>query len=167
MFLGVAVFAQQSVSTAPLIRIRKAAREQWQTRGRITPGTNAADLRRRAIAQKIKMRSAGAAAAFGSGAGWSSLGPLPLPSDASGVGLQDYNWISGRTTAVAIDPNDGTGNTIFAGGAYGGLWKSTNAGNSSPNPSTVIWTPLTDDQATLAIGAISIQPQSANPGRHG
>jgi hypothetical protein len=126
-------------------------------------GVDAADLRRRAIAQKIKMRSAGAAIAFGSGAGWNSLGPFPLPSDASGIGLQDYNWVSGRATAVAIDPNDGTGNTVYAGGAYGGLWKSTNAGNLGPNPSAVMWTALTDDQPTLAIGAISVQPQTANP----
>jgi hypothetical protein len=163
IFLGEAAFAQQSSQTAQSIRIRKTAREQWQSRWRSIAGTNAADLQRRAIAQKIKMRSAVSAAALGSGAGWSSLGPSPLPSDASGIGLQDYNWVSGRVTAVAIDSNDATGNTIFVGGACGGLWKSVNAGTLSPNPSAVTWTALTDDQATLAIGAIAIQPQSANP----
>jgi photosystem II stability/assembly factor-like uncharacterized protein len=86
-----------------------------------------------------------------------------LPSDASGIGLQDYNWVSGRATTVAIDPNDPSGNTVYAGGAYGGVWKSTNAGNLSPSPVAVNWTPLTDNQATLAIGAIAIQKQLGNP----
>ena len=33
----------------------------------------------------------------------------------------------------------------------------------SPNPSSVTWTPMTDDQPTLAVGAIAIQPQLASP----
>ena len=107
-------------------------------------------------------RARSAATAGISGA-WVSLGPLPLPSDASGIGLQDYNWVSGRATTIVIDPNDLSGNTVYAGGAYGGVWKSTNAGNLSPSPVTVNWTPLTDNQATLAIGAIAVQKQIANP----
>ncbi len=87
---------------------------------------------------------------------WTSLGPAPLASDASGVGQQDYNWVSGRATAVAIDPADPTANTVYLGGAYGGVWKSTNAATQSPG--NVAWTPLIDDQATLAVGAIAIQP---------
>jgi hypothetical protein len=79
-----------------------------------------------------------------------------LASDASGVGQQNYNWVSGRATAVAIDPSDQTANTVYLGGAYGGVWKSTNA--TSQSPANVIWTPLIDDQATLAVGALAIQP---------
>jgi hypothetical protein len=77
------------------------------------------------------------------------------------VGQQDYNWVSGRATAVAIDPADATANTVYLGGAYGGVWKSTNA--TSPDPAGVSWTPLTDNQATLAVGAIAVQPQLSNP----
>jgi hypothetical protein len=87
---------------------------------------------------------------------WSPLGPAPLASDASGVGQDDYGWVSGRATAVAVDPADLTGNTVYIGGAYGGVWKSTNA--ASPSPANVLWQPLTDDQATLAVGAIAVQP---------
>ena len=76
--------------------------------------------------------------------------------------LQDYNWVSGRATSVAIDPADSTGNTVFVGGAFGGIWKSTNAGPLSANPASVTWTPLIDDQATLAVGAIAIQPGNSN-----
>jgi hypothetical protein len=45
---------------------------------------------------------------------------------------QDYNWVSGRATSVLIDPADTSGNTVLLGGAYGGLWRSTNAGSLSP-----------------------------------
>ncbi len=94
---------------------------------------------------------------------WSSLGPAPLASDASGVGEYDYGWVSGRATAVAIDPADPTGNTVYIGGAYGGVWKSTNATQAvSQNSSSVTWTALTDNQATLAVGAIAIQPGNNN-----
>jgi hypothetical protein len=92
--------------------------------------------------------------------GWTPLGPVPLASDASG-GFQDYHQVSGRATAVAIDPADFTGNTLFIGGAQGGVWKSTNAAASVAN--NVTWTAVTDDQATLSTGAIVIQPGNSNP----
>jgi hypothetical protein len=139
------------------------AREQWQMPGRTIPGASAAALRDRALQQKLQLRSAPRVTQNAAGASgvWTSLGPLP--SDASGMGLQDYSWVTGRATAVAIDPNDPSGNTVFAGGAYGGVWKSSNAGSASPSPVSVNWTPLTDNQATLAIGAIAIQPQLSIP----
>ena len=72
--------------------------------------------------------------------------------------MQDYNWVSGRATSVLIDPADSTGNTVLLGGAYGGLWKSTNAGSMNSNPASVTWQALIDDQPTLAVGAIALQP---------
>ncbi len=94
---------------------------------------------------------------------WVQLGPAPVISDASGVGLQDYNFVAGRATTVAVDPADSTSNTVYVGGAFGGLWKSSNAGPLSSLPGSVAWAPLTDNQATLAIGSIAIQPQLNNP----
>jgi hypothetical protein len=128
------------------------AQEQWIQHGAI------AALRYRAYQQKLKMRRAPAAIPSG-GAIWTSLGPAPLAS--SGVGPGTYNWVSGRATAIAIDPSDATGNTVFAGGAYGGVWESTNAGAASPSPATVVWRAATDDQATLAVGSIAVQPWSS------
>ena len=141
-------------------RSERYGREIWQAQGRLLPNANAADLRRKAIQQKINLRSIQTAPSNGS---WLSLGPLPLPSDASGIGVQDYGWVSGRVTAVAIDPNDPSGNTVFVGGAHGGVWKSSNAGSLSLAPDSTVWKPVTDDQATLAIGAIAVQPQLSNP----
>ncbi len=91
------------------------------------------------------------------------LGPVPLASDASGDGFQNYNQVSGRATAVAIDPADASGNTVYVGGAQGGVWKSGNAATALAN--SVTWTAVTDDQATLSTGAIAIQPGNSNPGQ--
>ena len=147
-------------------------REQWFLRGRIASGRPAAALVTRAFRKRAQIRSVSSNRSLASSqiiaGNWTALGPLPLSSDASGTGIQDYGWLSGRATAVAIDPADTSGNTVYVGGAYGGLWKSSNAGPASQNPSTVVWTPLIDDQVTLAVGSIAIQPQppaGADPAR--
>ena len=74
------------------------------------PGVNSTALRQNAFEQKLRMRSlrASSQSVPGIGGVWVSLGPLPLPSDASGSGDQDYGWVTGRATAIAIDPNDPT-----------------------------------------------------------
>ena len=145
------------------------ARDQWFMRGRTAPnGESAAALRFRAYQQKLQMRklqfaarSATAAAQLFAGWGWSSLGPAPLASDP-GTG-QNYGAVSGRATAVAIDPADATGNTVYIGGAYGGVWKSTNGG--AADAGSVVWTPVLDYESTLAVGAIAIQPGNNDPTR--
>src|SRR3954469_17335825 len=155
--------AAPNVISERSIRERVLSRQKWQSAGRRVPGASSAALRARAIQQKLQMRSASAFNFAATAGTWKSLGPQSLPSDASGTGLQDYGFVSGRATAVAIDPNDLSGNTVFTGGAYGGIWKSTNAGTLSTNSSSVTWVPLTDTQATLAIGSIAVQPQLSNP----
>ena len=162
--VGRNTLAQVSETAPTASRARRAQAEAWFARGRAIPGESAANLRHQAHLQKLQMRAAAQLTLRSpqvSSSGWSSLGPAPLPSDASGNGQQDYNWVSGRATAVAIDPADATANTVYAGGAYGGVWKSTNA--AATNPASVTWTPLIDNQATLAVGAIAIQPQLSNP----
>jgi len=150
-----------------------AARDQWFMQGRVAPkGKTAAELRWQAYQQKIQMRAARMVAARKSGAvgtaaqaalaaagtTWAPLGPAPLQSNP-GSG-QDYGFVSGRATSVVIDPADATGNTVYLGGAYGGVWRSKNAGSLSSNPTSVTWTPMTDTQSTLAVGAIALQPCS-------
>jgi hypothetical protein len=146
-------------------------RNEWFFRGRLVHGKPSAELRRRAYQAKLQMRARPASAlartapatgkTVSSSIPWIPLGPMPLASDASGNGTQDYRQVSGRATAAAIDPADPTGNTIYIGGAQSGVWKSTNA--ASNTASNVIWSPVTDDQATLSIGAIAIQPGNADP----
>jgi hypothetical protein len=149
----------------------------WNQRGRsVRPGESAAGLRFRAYRQKMAMRAQRAATAANatpatpppdsgspsSSTVWAPLGPAPLASDATGDGAQDYNWVSGPATSVLIDPADSTGNTVLLGGAYGGLWKSTNAGSQNSNPALVTWQTLIDDEPTLAVGAIALQPGNSN-----
>jgi|HubBroStandDraft_6_1064221.scaffolds.fasta_scaffold376124_2 hypothetical protein len=151
-----------------------AERNAWFYRGRVyggrlTPAVPAAELRRRAFQAKLQMRAQRAATPGSArrdgtpspSLPWQPLGPAPLASDASGNGTQDYRQVSGRATAVAIDPADPTGNTVYISGAQGGIWQSTNAAN--PTANNVTWTPLSDDQATLSFGALVIQPGNANP----
>ncbi len=165
--------AKQTVPKAPIPdsdsdHIKE--RNEWFFRGRLVPGKPSAKLRHKAYQAKLQMRVQHAAALAtlarspstpGASTSWTPLGPAPLASDATGNGTQDYRQVSGRATAVAIDPADPTGNTVYLGGAQAGVWKSANA--ASPPANNVTWTPLTDDQATLSIGAIAIQPGNANP----
>ena len=143
-------------------------RNDWFYRGRVVRGLPSAELRRRAYQGKVALRKQRATAlaqspsqlSFSVGS-WVPLGPVPLESDASGNGTQDYGYVAGRATAVVIDPADSSGNTVFVGGAQAGIWKSTNAAYS--NASSVVWSPISDDQATLSIGVIAIQPGDSNP----
>ena len=59
---------------------------------------------------------------------------------------------SGRVTAIAVDTSDATGNTVYVGGAEGGVWKTTNGGTN--------WSALTDAQFSLAIGSLAIDPNN-------
>ena len=143
-----------------------AGRDKWFMQGRVAPaGKTPAEMRWQAYQQKIQLRAArivaakkaGAAAINTAGsAGWTALGPAPLVSDPGTT--QDYGFVSGRATSVLIDQADATGNTVYLGGAYGGLWRSQNGAASSV--SSVAWTPLIDTQPTLAVGAIALQPCS-------
>lgn len=138
--------------------------ELWFRSGRQARTGNTSALLYRAYQQKMAMRrqaaatsstrvsSDGTLATPGTGPAWTNLGPAPISSES----LQDYGNNSGRVTSLAVDQSDVTGNTVYAGGAFGGLWRSTNAAAS--DPTTVTWTPLIDDQATLAVGAIAIKP---------
>jgi hypothetical protein len=89
---------------------------------------------------------------------WTQIGPQPtLPAgNLSGT----PGATSGRVTAIAVDPTDASGNTVFIGGAEGGVWKTTTGGisvNGAP-----AWTPLTDNQPSLAIGALAIAIDPTN-----
>ncbi|HWX92089.1 MAG TPA: hypothetical protein VNY29_05605 [Terriglobales bacterium] len=148
------------------------ARDQWFMRGRSAPnGESAALLRYLAYQQKLQLRRQQVAARaivavpHVSSSGWNALGPAPLASDATGTGFQDYHQVSGRATAVAIDPADATGNTVYIGGAHGGVWKSTNAGPASTSAASVTWNPVLDYESTLAVGAIALQPGNTDPAR--
>ncbi|MDA4129008.1 MAG: hypothetical protein OK422_06105 [Thaumarchaeota archaeon] len=79
---------------------------------------------------------------------WAELGPKPIVKPSATPNYYGTAPFSGRITAIAI--NSSNPQTIYVGGAQGGVWKSTDGGST--------WTPLTDSQPSLAIGSISISP---------
>lgn len=147
------------------------ARREWFRDGRqsAVPGVSSAEMLHRAQQQrqavrvlrqqqaiaKTSGRNGAAPAITAATASWQLLGPKPMLSSDDPLNFQDYGPVSGRVTGVAIDQTDASGNTVYIAGAYGGVWKSTNAAGPA---GSVTWTPLTDDQATLAVGALALSP---------
>ena len=97
-------------------------------------------------------------------AAWQPLGPSSIISPI-------YNNLTGRVAAIATDPNDPTGNTVYLGTTGGGVWKSINAAGPL---GAVTFLPLTDTLPvfsnnagssvvpSLTIGALAVQP-AVNP----
>ena len=74
---------------------------------------------------------------------WTPVGPGP-------VVVSPTSAFAGRVISIAFDPTNA--NTIYIGAANGGVWKSTNRG--------VTWSPRSDYQNSLAIGALAIDPNN-------
>lgn len=62
--------------------------------------------------------------------------------------VTNYGAVGGRVTSLVADPTNAA--TLYAGTAGGGVWKTTDGGQN--------WTPATDAQPSLAIGAMAIAP---------
>jgi len=75
--------------------------------------------------------------------------------------LTSLSWVSrgpanvgGRTRAIIVDPDDTTHKTWFASAATGGIWKTTDGGNT--------WTNLSDDLSNLAVNAMAMAKSNTN-----
>ena len=90
---------------------------------------------------------------------WTAVGPASIGEGSSVNGADP----SGRVTGLAIDPSDPSGNTVYAGGASGGIWKTTDF--LTTNPSGPTWIPLTDFGPTSGVntGGIAIFPRNHDP----
>lgn len=174
-------------------RDRPQERAKWFMRGRMVDGKPGAEQLHRAYDQKLNNRRlqglARARAAQGTSGDttasprplfvtappnsppWNFLGPAPTATAAfNNLKQQNYGPAVGRVTAVAVDQGDTTGNTVYVGGASGGLWRTTNAVSAARTCDSVTgvctanvgWTPLTDGQATLTVGSIALQPGNSN-----
>ncbi len=82
---------------------------------------------------------------------WVNVGPAPILGGQIGA-TGDTRSMSGRVTAIAVDP--GNPNHWLAGAAQGGIWETFDAGAT--------WTPKTDAEASLAVGAIAFAPSNRN-----
>jgi hypothetical protein len=86
---------------------------------------------------------------------WYSIGPQPIQTKLgfnNDTLSYDYEQDSGRVAALAVDPSNP--NHWLIGAAQGGIWENTNSGP--------FW-PRTDEQASMAMGAIAFAP--GNPSR--
>ena len=77
---------------------------------------------------------------------WTQLGPAPIVNGQTS-GNQP---VSGRVTGVAGDPTNPLVDYIAAAG--GGVWKTVDGGSH--------WTPLTDSQSGLFMGAVAVAPSN-------
>ena len=88
---------------------------------------------------------------------WTFIGPAPIPNGQTSVRTDP---VSGRVSAIAVDPANP--NIVYVGVAQGGVYRTTDGGNT--------WTPLMDNAASppdligtpLAIGAITIDPTNSS-----
>jgi len=78
----------------------------------------------------------------GKKATWSAVGPDTFPSPGSSY------YGMGRINCIAFHPTDT--NTLWIGVAQGGVWKTTNGGDT--------WTVLTDDLPIIRISDIAVHP---------
>ncbi len=90
-----------------------------------------------------------AAAAF-AGTAWQSVGPMPMQANTAYAPRQ-YGNVGGRVDAIAIHPTNPS--IVLLGSATGGIWKSTDSGQT--------WRPVSDYAPALAISHVAFSP--ANP----
>jgi photosystem II stability/assembly factor-like uncharacterized protein len=74
---------------------------------------------------------------------WVNIGPTPIITS-------NYGTVAGRVAEIAVDPSNS--DHWLIGVAFGGIWETRDAGMS--------WMPRSDDQVTLAMGAIAFVPSN-------
>jgi hypothetical protein len=87
------------------------------------------------------------------GGTWTAQGPAPT-TNAQVQNLTPNNSVAGSVHAVVPHPTDP--DIMYVGAVNGGIWRTNNATAGSPS-----WTPLTDTEQSLSIGALEMDP--ANP----
>jgi len=121
-------------------------RHQWWLNGREADDKVMGRIFKRALEHKREMvgrqrKTAKHLAAYAeppaAGSPWVTIGPRN---------------INGRVKCLAVHPSDPQ--TVYAGAASGGVWKSSNGGES--------WDPLWNTEESLAIGALAIAPSNPN-----
>lgn len=86
--------------------------------------------------------------------GWAAQGPSPATGGQT-ENVAPNNEVVGAVHVVLPHPTDP--NILFVGGVNGGVWRTTNAQATSPT-----WTPVTDFQAAMSIGAMAFDPSNPN-----
>ena len=111
----------------------------------LAPQASPAERLREAFAENDRMRAT--RTEFAQPA-WVELGPRPEVRSS-------WGRVSGRITSLAVDPTDKSGNRVYVGTAFGGLWMCDKSLSGEPTCN-----PLTDSQISLSIGTITVASQS-------
>lgn len=122
-------------------------RDQWWYQKRAYPSDKIpVGARQRAMEHKLRMR------------GYKLVGTKgeehhspPVAGVCNWVSVGPRN-INGRIRSLAIHPTNG--DIVYAGAAEGGIWRSTDAGQS--------WYPLMQYELSIAVGAVAIDPTNPN-----
>ena len=142
---GAAPYTVPGPASQPRIRrfLRSRTRE---VAGPPASALNAARLQHLALAAMPRSASLSAA--------WSPVGPAQVAHPV-------YGNVTGRVTAIVIDPAEDSANTVYVGTTGGGVWKSTNAAGPA---SLVSFVPLTDTLPVFNAGAGSSATASLSIG---
>src|SRR5262245_52599355 len=90
---------------------------------------------------------------IGAATAWTRQGPSAATKGQS-ENVVPNDKVVGAIHTVLAHPTDPK--ILYIGAVNGGVWKTTNAQSNSPS-----WIPLTDSQATSAIGALEFDPSDA------
>jgi uncharacterized repeat protein (TIGR01451 family) len=134
---------------------------QWMLRQRAFPlgyipsGAGVRALRDIEAMERVRrpaVKNSPIGAIASSGGNWTMVGPAPVLANFATADLPagGTNYFGGSIWALAVDPRNK--NTVYLGGAGGGVWKTTDGGTH--------WTSLTDGQPYLSIGSLAIAPSS-------
>jgi PKD repeat protein len=125
--------------TGPAFGFPQYKRWEWFWEPRVS-GT---DGMRPSAADMIQIyNSASGSQALSANAGdWTPIGPFNAPNGGGASGI-------GRINCITFHPTDN--NTLWVGAPAGGLWKSTNGGQT--------WSTNTDHLPNLGVSAIAIDP---------
>jgi hypothetical protein len=77
---------------------------------------------------------------------WQAVGPFTHTNTGS--------WSSGQGRVNTVFVDSSNPNTVYIGSPAGGIWKSTNSGDS--------WTPLSDNLPQIGVSGIAVDPNNSN-----
>lgn len=113
-----------------------------------TPTASAAPQR-----QPLNSSTASDAGQTSSSPNWASPGPGAYPD-------QNGNLVTGRVTAVAVNPPGSFG--LFVGSPGGGVWDGSPTSFSQGVPTSYYWLPISDNAPSMAVGALGVDPHNTN-----
>jgi len=144
--LALAAKEDESAVDEPLEAVEQYATIRTAPAGTVTPGAFAAAYKSAATLPLT-------------GGAWTEVTSKPYDNDDPNFrdpffsnSSAGWSFVTGRISALAIDPANS--NVVYAGGADGGVWKTTDRG--------VTWSPLFDQMGSLSIGSIAINSKDGS-----